>query len=94
MELVDARNELSELLARQVDEICLPIGYFSTHLLESLKSENYSEIYSSIPGDYSDEVFGMRRRNLVQSSSPYQVGLVLKGGNSFLTGRYLNMHFV
>ena len=92
LELVEARKTLSELLGKDVDEICLPIGYFSDRLLDKLSKEGYREIYSSIPGDYDDLVYGMRRRNLLQSSSPYQVSMVLKGGMSLLSNRYLKLH--
>ena len=92
LELVEARKKLSELLGKSVDEICLPIGYFSDRLLEKLSKEGYREIYSSIPGDYADLVYGMRRRNLVQSSSPYQVSMILKGGTALTVSRYLKLH--
>ena len=92
LELVEARKKLSELLGKSVDEICLPIGYFSDRLLEIISKESYREIYSSIPGDYDDLVYGMRRRNLVQSSSSFQVSLVLRGGMSLLSSHYLKLH--
>ena len=92
LELVEARKKLSELLGKSVDEICLPIGYFSDRLLKNLSKEGYREIYSSIPGDYADLVYGMRRRNLVQSSSPYQVSMILKGGTALTVSRYLKLH--
>lgn len=92
LELVEARKKLSELLGKSVDEICLPIGYFSDRLLKNLSKEGYREIYSSIPGDYADLVYGMRRRNLVQGSSSFQVSLILKGGMSLLSSHYLKLH--
>ena len=92
LELVEARKKLSELLGKSVDEICLPIGYFSDRLLKNLSKEGYREIYSSIPGDYDTPVFGMRRRNLAQTSSSVQVSLILKGGMSLLSSHYLKLH--
>lgn len=92
LELVEARKKLSKLLGKSVDEICLPIGYFSDRLLEKLSKEGYCEIYSSIPGDYDNLVFGMRRRNLVQSSSSFQVSMMLKGGMFLIARHYLKLH--
>ena len=92
LELVEARKKLSELLGKSVDEICLPIGYFSDRLLKNLSKEGYREIYSSISGDYDTPVFGMRRRNLAQTSSSVQVSLILKGGMSLLSNHYLKLH--
>ena len=92
LELVEARKKLSELLGKSVDEICLPIGYFSDRLLKNLSKEGYHEIYSSIPGDYDTLVSGMRRRNLAQTSSSFQVSLILKGGMTLLSKHYLKLH--
>ena len=51
-------------------------------------------IYSSIPGDYCDMISGMRRRNLVQGSTPFEVRMILNGGNRMLVSRYLKLHKV
>ena len=92
LELVEARKMLSELLGKSVDEICLPIGYFSDRLLDMISKEGYREIYSSIPGEYENLICGMRRRNLAQSSPSFQVSLILRGGMSLLSNHYLKLH--
>ena len=92
LEIVEARQKLSVLLGKSVDEICRPIGYFSDRLLKNLSKEGYREIYSSIPGDYDTPVSGMRRRNLAQTSSSFQVSLILKGGMSLLSKHYYKLH--
>lgn len=50
-ELGDSKIFLNNLLGKNVNEICLPIGYFSDHLLQQLKLFGYKEVYSSIPGN-------------------------------------------
>lgn len=94
LELNGARNELQNILGKKVEQICLPIGYFSEHLLSLLSIAKYDEIYSSIPGDYCDMISGMRRRNLVQGSTPFEVRMILNGGNRMLISRYLKLHKV
>ena len=93
-ELVNAKHYLEEILGERVSEICLPIGFFSNRLLDRIKGEAYKEVYSSIPGNYDDLVMGMRRRNLVQYSSPFEVSLILHGGLNLFSKRYLRMHQV
>ena len=92
LELVEARLKLGEILGKKINQICLPIGYFSDGLLKMIQEEGYDDVFSSIPGNYGDKIFGMRRRNLVQSSSKFQVSLILKGGMSLISGRYLKLH--
>lgn len=93
-ELGESKKFLSEMLNKQVTEICLPIGYFNDHLLEQLRLYGYDKVYSSIPGNYCDlTIGGMITRNLVQFASPCEVRLMLRGGNQIITNRYVNMHY-
>ena len=66
--------------------------HITNYTLKNLSKEGYREIYSSIPGDYDTPVSGMRRRNLAQTSSSFQVSLILKGGMSLLSSHYLKLH--
>jgi len=91
-ELVESRQYLSDLLGKEVRELCLPIGYYSTHLIEKAFEAGYDTIYSSVPGNYDDKVEGMRPRNLVQYASPHEVRLILRGGNTILRKHYINLH--
>ena len=92
-ELKDSKDYLSELLGKVVTEICLPIGYFSDHLLEQIKKYDYKEVYSSVPGDYNDLVNGMMRpRHLLQYASPCEVRYILRGGNNLLKSHYEKLH--
>lgn len=93
-ELGESKKFLSEMLNKEITEICLPIGYFNDHLLEQIKLYGYKKVYSSIPGNYWEPTVGsMIARNLVQFASPTEVRLVLRGGNEILKNRYVNMHF-
>ena len=92
-ELGEARSYLSQLLGKDVRELCLPIGYFSDHLVEAARAYGYSEIYSSIPGNYFDPVScGLRARILCQFASPHEVRLQLRGGSGIISQRYEKLH--
>ncbi|MBR3744617.1 MAG: polysaccharide deacetylase family protein [Bacteroidales bacterium] len=93
-ELKDSKEYLSELLGKEVSEICLPIGYFSDHLLEKIRKYGYATIYSSAPGDYETLIHGnMRARNLLQSADTDEVKYILRGGNNLLKQHYINLHY-
>lgn len=94
-ELHDARIYLSNILNKDVREICLPIGYFSDHLIEMAKKYGYSEIYSSIPGAYNEKIHSLLRpRILCQFSSKYEVALFLRGGTNMIKKRYERLHYL
>lgn len=93
-ELNDARSQLSELLQKDVRELCLPIGYFSDEVIKMAHEAGYTTIYSSIPGNYYQQVHGsLRTRNLLQYASAKQVHYILCGGNELISGRYERMHY-
>lgn len=92
-ELGEARSYLSQLLGKDVRELCLPIGYFSDHLIELARAYGYTEIYSSIPGNYFSPVAcGLRARNLCQFAAPQEVKYILRGGPELIRMRYEQMH--
>lgn len=93
-ELGESKNILRTLLGKDVDEICLPLGYFSNHLIEQLRLYGYKEVYSSIPGNYMEPVYGgLRTRILCQFSSPIEVKYMLRGGCEMINKRYKKMHY-
>ena len=93
-ELGESKTYLSQLLGKEVTEICLPIGYFSTHLLEELEKYDYKTIYSSIPGSWNQLVHGrMQPRHCLQFSSEKEVKYILRGGNDGLKKRYEKLHY-
>lgn len=93
-ELLDSKKYLSRVLGKEIQEICLPIGYFSDILIEEIKKYNYKEIYSSTWGAYDDLILGcMRSRNLCQFASPFELKLILRGGYDVLRNRDIKMHY-
>lgn len=92
-ELRDAKAELSKLLSKRVTEICLPLGYFTDHLLDEVRKYGYEEVYSCIPGAYHEQtVGGMRRRNICQFATPTEFRLILRGGLESLCSHYEKLH--
>lgn len=91
-ELCESRNYLSKLIGHEVNSICLPKGFFSDCLLSSTKLKEYTHIYSSVPGNYDEKVFGMIRRNLCQFATKREVALIINGGNEMIKNRYLKLH--
>lgn len=93
-ELKESKNWLSKKLNREITEICLPLGYFSDNLVEKINEFGYKEIYSSVPGNYSDLLNNrLRRRNCCQFANPAEVKLILRGGNELIAKRYFRMHY-
>lgn len=72
-----------------------PIGYFSQLILDECERYGYHTMYSSIPGNYFDELYvdGLRTRNLLQFANETEVKLVLHGGNEMIHSRYVKMHW-
>lgn len=91
-ELIDSKILLSKILGKEVNGICMPLGFFTTELLEKIKIAGYSEIYSCIPGCITDRPLGLITRNLCQYASADEVRLILRGGNGLLQNRYMKMH--
>ena len=92
-ELGDSREKLSKMLNKEVKEICLPLGYFTDHLLTEIKKYGYDEVYSCIPGAFLEKTIGgMRRRNICQFASPTEFRLTLRGGLDSLCSHYEKLH--
>lgn len=91
-ELKDSREFLSNLLSKNVKEICMPLGYFNDLVLENIREAGYEKIYSCIPGNYYSAPSGLLARNLCQHVSPQELRLILRGGNELLKKRYLRLH--
>lgn len=92
-ELSDSKNHLEKLLGKEVNEICLPLGFFSDNLVELTKKAGYKEVYSSVSGNYHDLVCEfLRTRNLLQFATPADVRLILRGGTSLLRDHYIKMY--
>lgn len=93
-ELSESKKELSNLLHKDVSELCLPIGFFSDHLITRCRDYGYKEVYSSIPGNYCEKIHGwLRPRILCQFSTTFEMKMILRGGAEILRKRYERMHF-
>ncbi|MDC2625238.1 polysaccharide deacetylase family protein [Bacteroides ovatus] len=94
-ELYESKKTLTEFLGKTVDEICFPIGYFSQLVLDECKRYGYNTMYSSIPGNYFDQLYadGLRTRNLLQFADANEAKLILHGGNDMIHNRYVKMHW-
>lgn len=94
-EVKDSKAKLEEILGSEIDEICFPVGLFSDKVLKYCREAGYQKLYSSIPGDYYDQLFpGMVRRNLVQFYSVSELASVIHGGLSPFASRYIRMHYL
>lgn len=87
-ELQDSKKHLGSFLSKEINGICLPLGFYSHHLIEKIREYGYNDIYSSLPGNYNDNPDGMLTRNLCQNSSPEELKLILRGGNEILRNHY------
>ena len=78
-EISGSKKYISELLNKEVDEICFPIGFFSKEVYDSCINAGYKILYSSIPGNYYDFIIydKIKTRNLIQFYSPKIVKSVL-----------------
>ena len=93
-ETADSKSRLEDLLGTEVSELCFPVGMFSPKVLDACRDAGYRRMYSSIPGNFSKEIFpGVVRRNLVQFYSPNEFRSALLGGLSPFAGRYFRMHY-
>lgn len=91
-ELGDSRRKLSEMLERDVRGLCMPLGFFSQHLIDRIRNYGYEDVYSCIPGNHDCHPYGLITRNLCQYASAREVKLILRGGNELLKNRYARKH--
>ena len=94
-EVKDSKIYLEDMLGHEVNEICFPVGYFSDEVLNSCRNAGYTKMYSSVPGNYFDQLFpGVVRRNLVQFYSADELTSVVYGGLTPFASRYVKMHYL
>lgn len=91
-ELDESRQYLSNLLSKEVTGLCMPLGFFSDHLIEEISRYGYKQIYSCIPGNITDLPYGLLTRNLCQYATESEVKLILRGGNELLKKHYAKLH--
>lgn len=92
-ELADSRKWLTDILQREVTQLCFPKGLFSRLICEYALRAGYSDLVSSIPGSVDQGVLPqVLPRNLVQFYGPGEFGAVIKGALGLLRGRYVRRH--
>lgn len=94
-ELLDSKNELSQILNQEISSLCFPQGYFSKKVIELSIEYGYKKLYSSIPGAYSDLVdsHNVICRNLVQFVSPRLFKLIINTTPEFFKKRSYRRHY-
>ena len=93
-ELGESKVELGKMLDKEITGLCMPIGIFSDHLLEEIRKYGYKNIYSCIPGNFDYHPHNILiTRNLCQFASPFEVKLILQGGNELVRGHYERLHY-
>ena len=93
-ELRKSKQILDEICGVEINSICFPEGLFSKRVVEIATKIGYTTQYSSLPGNYYNEVFPtVKRRNFVQFSSEKEFCSILKGGDHFLNYWYTKKHF-
>lgn len=94
-ELEASKSHLEDLLKKEVNEICFPIGYFSERVLTFCDDAGYKILYSSLPGNYfNNRKDGLVYRNLVQFSSPSEFRAIINGAMSLFIGWYRRKQYV
>lgn len=98
-ELVESKKEIERQLGHEVTELCFPVGYFSTDIIERCQNAGYHRLYSSVPGNQGEGVCGKWRgfvepRCLCQFLSLFEFGCVINGGLNFFDRRYFRKHFI
>ena len=92
-ELSGSKEYLGSLLHKEIDELCLPLGYYNDCvLLHALKE--YKRVFLSVPGSFYDELDkGIVLRVLVQEMSPLSLKYALFGGQDIFRSRIRNQHY-
>lgn len=91
-ELVNSQLTLKYIVDKDVDEICLPLGYYSDEVLNEA-TKLYSRVFLSTPGAYYDRIeIGIVNRILCQDLSSFSLKLALIGGQDIFYNRIQHLH--
>lgn len=89
-ELVDSKAELERKLGKKITALCFPVGYFSDDVIRRCKEAGYQKVYSSYPGNVTDEY--VQPRCLVQDFQLSTFKAVLRGGMCLFAPHYRLLH--
>ena len=94
LELETSKKLLEDILNKQINSLCFPEGKFNKKIIEIAKKIGYSDLYTSIPGFYFDQVSsGVIKRSLVQFSGKEDLKAIVKGGDHILSKWYEIKHY-
>ena len=93
LELKKSKNMLKKICSNTIDSICYPRGFFCKKIIKQAVKTGYRKQYCSIPGAYFSNIFGVKKRSLIQDLSLRGLNSVLKGCDNILYFWYLNKHF-
>ena len=92
-ELSSSKAILEELIHKNIDEVCFPLGYYNEQVLEEAK-KYYRHIFLSVPGSYFDnERDNIICRILCQDMTPCSVKLALIGGQEVFKSHINKQHY-
>lgn len=92
-EIKASRYHLENQLGFTINDICFPQGLYSDKVVDYSKRCGYKKLFSSVPGDYYDEIEpDVLRRNLVQFAGKREFKLILHGASKMFSTRILKKH--
>jgi peptidoglycan/xylan/chitin deacetylase (PgdA/CDA1 family) len=93
-ELLDSKQYLSDLLGKNIESICFPMGYFSDKVIAESIKYGYKYLYSSLPGNFHDNIYKkLYTRNLVQFCTKKELKYRLLCNSSILRKRAIKLHY-
>ena len=90
-ELKDSKEWFEKTFSCPFENICFPMGRFSSHIVELCKKYGYKKVFTSIIGSVNPKD-QLLRRNCVQSSSPKEFLWMLNGISPIFQKRLEKQH--
>ena len=91
-ELSGSKHYLEELLGKEINSICCPMGLYNDMVIQEAQKLGYKHVYLSYPEPYETGNF-IEGRYFCQSLSVFQFRLLLYGGMDILKSRYQKQHY-
>ena len=92
-ELYDSRIKLSDILGKEVTELCFPQGYYNDLVVTEALKGGYNTLYTSDPKPFNPRNNQLIGRYLLQFSKRNEVKGILLGGQDWMYNHYKNIHF-
>ena len=92
-EFSHSKKILEDICDNEITSLCYPKGIFNDKIVD-IASHIYKLQYSSLPGNYYDDILpSVKRRSLVQFSSINNLRNIINGGDHILYHWYKFKHF-